>query len=36
MSDTMKTVEKARKIDRPNTRQFIAEIYDDFMEMHGV
>ena len=35
MSDTMKTVEKARKIDRPNTRQFIAEIFDDFMEMHG-
>lgn len=35
MSDIMKTVEKARKIDRPNTRQFIAEIFDDFMEMHG-
>lgn len=35
MSDIMKTVEKARRIDRPNTRQFIAEIFDDFMEMHG-
>lgn len=35
MNDTMKTVGKARKINRPNTRQFIAEIFDDFLEMHG-
>ena len=35
MNDTMKTVGKARKINRPNSRQFIAEIFDDFLEMHG-
>lgn len=35
MSDAMKSVAIARMIDRPNTRQFIREIFDDFTEFHG-
>lgn len=35
MNDAMKSVTIARMIRRPNTRQFIQEIFDDFMEFHG-
>ena len=35
MSDAMKSVAIARMIERPNTKQFIREIFDDFTEFHG-
>ncbi len=35
MSDTMKKVAIARKLERPNTLQFINTIFDDFIEFHG-
>ncbi len=35
MSDAMKSVAIARMIERPNTRQFIDGIFEDFMELHG-
>lgn len=35
MSDTMKSVAIVRMIERPNTKQFIAGIFDDFLEFHG-
>ena len=35
MSESMKSVTIARMIERPNTRQFIQEIFEDFMEFHG-
>ena len=35
MSEAMKSVSIARKIERPNTRQFIERIFEDFMEFHG-
>lgn len=35
MSETMKTVSIARKIQRPTTRQFIDMLFDDFLEFHG-
>jgi acetyl-CoA carboxylase carboxyl transferase alpha subunit len=28
-------VQMARNIDRPNTREYIAHIFDDFLELHG-
>ena len=31
----MKSVRIARKIDRPNTREFIDKLFENFMEMHG-
>ncbi len=35
MSDAMKSVAIARMIERPNTKQFIRAIFDDFLEFHG-
>lgn len=35
MNESMKSVSLARKIDRPNTKQFIEAIFEDFMEFHG-
>ncbi len=35
MNETMKSVTIARMIERPNTRQFIQEIFTDFIELHG-
>ena len=35
MSNAMESVAIARMIDRPNTRQFIRKIFDDFTEFHG-
>lgn len=35
MSDAMKSVAIARMIERPNTRQFIEAVFEDFMELHG-
>lgn len=35
MNDTMKKVAIARKIERPNTKEFIGEIFEDFIEFHG-
>lgn len=35
MGDAMQTVTIARMIERPNTRQFIKEIFEDFLEFHG-
>lgn len=35
MNESMKSVTIARMIERPNTRQFIEEIFDDFLEFHG-
>jgi len=35
VSEAMKSVSIARKIERPNTRQFIDIIFEDFMEFHG-
>ncbi len=35
MNDTMKKVGVARKIERPNTKEFIYEIFEDFLEFHG-
>ena len=35
MSESMKSVTIARMIERPNTKQFIQEIFEDFMEFHG-
>lgn len=35
MSDAMKSVGIARMIERPNTKQFIRELFKDFMEFHG-
>lgn len=35
MSDAMKSVAIARMIERPSTKQFIHEIFDDFIEFHG-
>ena len=35
MSDTMRKVAIARKIARPNTKEFIEDIFDDFLEFHG-
>lgn len=32
MNDTMKKVAIARKIARPNTKEFIGEIFEDFLE----
>lgn len=35
MSETMKSVAIARMIERPNTRQFIDMLFEDFIEFHG-
>lgn len=35
MNESMKSVTIARMIERPNTRQFIEEIFDEFLEFHG-
>lgn len=35
MGKAMKSVAIARKIDRPTTRQFIQEIFENFIEFHG-
>lgn len=35
MNDAMKSVTIARMIERPNARQFIEKIFEDFMELHG-
>lgn len=35
MSDAMKSVAIARMIERPNTKQFIQAIFEDFIEFHG-
>lgn len=35
MSDSMEVVKAARFIERPNTRQFIEELFNDFLEFHG-
>lgn len=35
MNESMKSVSLAREIDRPNTRQFIKAVFEDFMEFHG-
>lgn len=35
MSDAMKSVAIARMIERPNTKQFIRAIFQDFLEFHG-
>ena len=35
MNEAMKSVSIVRKIERPNTRQFIKAIFSDFMEFHG-
>lgn len=35
MGDTMKSVGIARMIERPNTKQFIRELFRDFTEFHG-
>ncbi len=35
MSDAMNSVQIARKIERPNTKEIIDELFDDFMEFHG-
>ena len=35
MNSAMKSVRIARKIDRPNTREFIDKLFENFMEMHG-
>lgn len=35
MSDAMKSVAIARMIERPNTKQFIREMFKDFTELHG-
>lgn len=34
-NSAMKSVRIARKIDRPNTREFIDKLFENFMEMHG-
>lgn len=35
MNESMKSVTIARMIERPNARQFIQEIFEEFMEFHG-
>ena len=35
MNESMRSVTIARKIDRPSAKQFINEMFDDFMEFHG-
>lgn len=35
MGNTMKTIEIARGINRPNTKQFINALFDGFLEFHG-
>lgn len=35
VSDTMKTVSIARNIKRPTEREFIDQLFDEFMEFHG-
>ena len=35
VSDTMKTVSIARNIKRPTAREFIDQLFDEFMEFHG-
>lgn len=35
MSEAMKSVAIVRMIERPNTRQFIGALFDDFLELHG-
>ena len=35
VNNAMKSVRIARKIDRPNTREFIDKLFQNFMEMHG-
>ncbi len=35
MNDTMRKVAIARKIARPNTKEFIEDIFEDFLEFHG-
>ena len=35
MSDAMESVAIARMIERPNTKQFIEAIFEDFIEFHG-
>ena len=35
VNNAMKSVRIARKIDRPNTREFIDKLFENFMEMHG-
>ena len=36
VSDTMKTVSIARNIKRPTAREFIDQLFDEFMEFHGI
>lgn len=35
MSDTMDSVAIARKIQRPNTKEFIEDLFENFLEFHG-
>ena len=35
MNESMRSVTIARKIDRPSAKQFINEMFDDFLEFHG-
>ena len=35
VNNAMKSVRIAIKIDRPNTREFIDKLFENFMEMHG-
>ena len=35
VSDTMKTVSIARNIKRPTAREFIDQLFDEFMEFHN-
>ncbi len=35
MSDTMDSVAIARKIQRPSTKEFIEDLFENFMEFHG-
>lgn len=35
MNESMRSVTIARQIDRPSAKQFIDEIFDDFLEFHG-
>ena len=35
MNESMRSVTIARQIDRPSAKQFIDEMFDDFLEFHG-
>lgn len=35
MSNAMESVAIARKVERPNAEQFIEEVFENFLEMHG-